>query len=94
MAHNPDDSIALLGRTPAALNAFLRDLPAVWTLNNEGAAPDGKPSFTVRDTVAHLIHADRTDWMPRARHILEVGSGSPYRSSDALGTLRLLRGNR
>jgi len=78
MAYKLEDGVALLERTPAALDALLRDLPAFWTLSNEGAAPDGQPSFTVRDTVAHLIHADRTNWMPRARHILEQGESQPF----------------
>jgi len=76
--HHLDDSIALLTRTPTALNALLGDLPAFWTLSNEGPAPDGQPSFTVRDTVAHLIHADRTDWIPRTRHILDLGESQPF----------------
>ena len=36
MAHKLEDSIALLGRTPATLNALLRDLPERWTASNEG----------------------------------------------------------
>jgi len=92
MVHNLDDSIALLGRTPAALDAFLRDLPAVWTLNNEGPSPDGKPSFTVRDTVAHLIHADRTDWMPRAHHILDQGESQPLPAFRRFGHIEASEG--
>lgn len=73
VTYNLDDSIALLARTPAALNALLRGLPDVWTLTNEGEG-----TWTVRDVVAHLIFADRTDWMPRARHILEFGESEPF----------------
>ena len=36
MEHNLDQTIALLARTPATLDALLRDLPAAWTLENEG----------------------------------------------------------
>jgi hypothetical protein len=32
---NLPDTITLLSRTPAALNALLRDLPDVWTRGNE-----------------------------------------------------------
>jgi hypothetical protein len=36
MKHNLEHTTALLSRTPAALNALLRDLPDTWTLKNEG----------------------------------------------------------
>jgi len=68
MASNLSDTIALLERTPAALNALLRDLPNSWTSRNEG---DG--TFTVSDVIGHLIHGDRTNWMPRVEHILKYG---------------------
>ena len=42
MPHNLDHTISLLSRTPAALNAFLRDLPDPWTLRNEGDKTGGE----------------------------------------------------
>src|SRR5271157_1161525 len=36
MEHDLQHTIALLTRTPATLNALLRDLPEGWTLRNEG----------------------------------------------------------
>ncbi len=36
MEHNLEHTISLLTRTPAALNALLRDLPEAWTFRNEG----------------------------------------------------------
>ena len=68
MEHNLDYTISLLARTPAALNALLRDLPEVWTMQNEG-----DNSWTAFDVVGHLIHGERTDWMARAKRILEFG---------------------
>ena len=66
-------SIALLERTPAALNALLRDLPAEWTGRNEGEG-----TWTVFDVIGHLIHGERTDWIPRTRRILEFGESKPF----------------
>jgi hypothetical protein len=63
---SPAESIALLTRTPATLNTLLRGLPDVWTHCNEG-----KDTWSAFDIVGHLIVADRTDWMPRVRMILE-----------------------
>ena len=66
-------TISLLERTPAALNALLRDLPEEWTLRNEG---DG--TWSVFDVVGHLIHCERTNWIPRARRIVESGESKPF----------------
>jgi DinB superfamily len=80
MEHNLECTISLLARTPAALNALLRDLPETWTLRNEGTN-----SWNVFDVVGHLIHADRTDWMPRAKLILQSGDTQPFAAFDRLG---------
>jgi DinB superfamily len=80
MPHNLEHTIALLTRTPAALNALLRDLPEGWTHRNEG-----ENSWTTFDVVGHLIHADRTDWIPRAKTILQFGDVQPLASFDRVG---------
>ena len=63
-----EQAVAVLRRTPDALNTMLRDLPEVWTHQNEGGE-----SWSPFDVVGHLIHAEETDWIPRARIILEAG---------------------
>ena len=87
MPHNLDDTIALLERTPAALNALLRDLPEDWTTRNEGAE-----TWTASDVVAHLIHAERTDWIPRAKTILQFGDTQAFAPFDRLGHVRESQG--
>jgi len=67
------DTIAVLERTPAALEAMLRGLPDAWTRTNEG---DG--TFSPYDVIGHLNHGERTDWIPRARIILEHGETRPF----------------
>jgi hypothetical protein len=75
--HNLQDTISLLSRTPAALDALLRDLPETWTLRNEG-----ENTWTALDVVGHLIHGERTDWMPRARMILQFGDTRAFEPFD------------
>ncbi|HEX4309842.1 MAG TPA: DinB family protein [Acidobacteriaceae bacterium] len=70
---NLEDNLALLARTPATLDALLRDLPPAWTLANEGDA-----TWTARDVVAHLAQLERSDWMPRLRHILAFADTRPF----------------
>ena len=88
MPHNLDHTIALLTRTPATLNAMLRDLPDDWILGNEGEKngsgktgdekTGGIKTWSPFDVVGHLIHGERTDWMPRAKMILEFGETKTF----------------
>jgi hypothetical protein len=87
MEHNLEDSIALLTRTPAALDGLLRGLPEVWTSRNEGG-----DTWSVFDVVGHLIHAEREDWMPRAATILQHGESQPFPPFDRLGHIRESQG--
>jgi hypothetical protein len=74
MAQDLEQTTALLARTPAALDAILRDLPEAWTLRNEG-----ENSWSAFDIVGHLIHGERTDWMPRVKMVLEFGESQTFR---------------
>lgn len=73
MEQNLQYTTALLSRTPVALNALLRDLPEVWVLSNEG-----ENTWSAFDVVGHLIHGERTDWLPRVKRILEFGENRPF----------------
>ena len=75
--HNLEQTIALLTRTPATLNALLRDLPETWTLRNEG-----ENTWSAFDILGHLIHGEHTDWMPRAKRILQFGENQPFERYD------------
>jgi hypothetical protein len=81
------DATALLAQTPSAFDALLRGLPATWTSRNEG---DG--TWAPIEIVAHLIHAERTDWMPRAKMILEAGEGQAFAPFERDGHLREMGG--
>lgn len=85
--HSLNQSIALLERTPAALNALLRDLPDEWTLHSEGEG-----TWSVFDVIGHLIHGERTDWIPRARRILEFGQSKPFDRFDRFAQERESQG--
>jgi len=87
MEHNLDHTVSLLSRTPAVLNSLLRDLPEPWTHQKEG-----KNTWSPYDIVGHLIHGERTDWMPRARRILEFGETRPFDPFDRLAQQRESQG--
>ena len=72
-----DEAIAILSRTPATLNAMLRDLPRGWIDAHEGGE-----TWSPFDVVGHLIHGERTDWIPRARIILQHGEARAFEKFD------------
>lgn len=77
----------MLARTPAALRELLAGLPDSWITADEG--PD---TFTPFDNVAHLIHGERTDWIPRARIILAQGPDRRFAPFDMRGHVNEHRG--
>ena len=87
MEHNLRHTIALLSRTPAALDALLRNLPEAWTHANEGES-----TWSAFDVIGHLIHGERTDWMPRAKMVLEFGEAKAFEPFDRWGQERESRG--
>jgi hypothetical protein len=87
MEQNLQHTIALLSRTPATLDTLLRDLPEAWTLENEG-----ENTWSVFDIVGHLIHGERTDWIPRARMILDHGETQTFVPFDRFAQARESQG--
>lgn len=77
MTFNLEATTALLARTPATLNSLLRDLPDSWTRANEDTHAT-KPTWSPFDVVGHLIHGELTDWIPRARMILDHGESRAF----------------
>lgn len=68
-----DEALPVLERTPAVLHHLLAGIPGVWIDATEG--PD---TWSPYDVVGHLIHGERTDWVPRAEHILRHGDAVPF----------------
>jgi hypothetical protein len=77
------DGIAVLERTPATFRAMLGGLPESWVLLDEG--PD---TFSPFDNLGHLIHGERTDWVPRARLILAQGADRTFEPYDRFAQQR------
>ena len=87
MEHSLQHTISLLAHTPAALDALLRDLPETWTLRNEG-----EDTWSTFDVIGHLIHGERTDWMPKARMVLQFGETETFEPFDRWGHVRECQG--
>lgn len=87
MEHDMDATMALLRRTPRALDALLRGLPAEWTMRNEGEG-----SWNAIEIVGHLADAEIGNWMPRVRCLLEYGESRPFPPFDRTGFARIVEG--
>ena len=72
-----EESLAVLTRTPATLDALLRGLPVEWT-----AATEGPGTWSPYVVIGHLIHGEKADWMPRVKMILEHGTSRAFDSFD------------
>jgi len=78
-----EESLAILTRTPATLDSLLRDLPDPWT-----SADEGPGTWSPYVVIGHLIHTERSDWIPRLLIILEHGESRPFDPLDREAQLR------
>lgn len=81
------NALPVLRSTPAVLRAWLWELPEPWTASNEG--PD---SWSPYDIVGHLIHGERTDWIPRTELLLAHGESRPFTPFDRFAQFKDSRG--
>ena len=67
------ESIALLERAPASLDALLRGLPELWITATEGLG-----TWSPYDVLGHLVHGEHGDWLTRLNRILLHGTSVPF----------------
>jgi hypothetical protein len=72
--------VSVLDRSPSVLRALLQGLPAPW-----GEKHEGEDTFGPREVLGHLIHGERTDWVPRIKLILEYGDTQAFVPFDRRG---------
>src|SRR5687767_8182192 len=79
--------VAVLERTPRVLRGMLDGLESPWIEATEG--PD---TWSPYDIVGHLIHGERTDWIPRAQIILAQGADRRFTPYDRFAQFRESKG--
>jgi uncharacterized damage-inducible protein DinB len=80
-------SLAILERTPIVLDVLLRDLSKSWTTPNEGGE-----TWSAFDIVGHLIHGEKTDWIPRMQIILNDGGDKEFVPYDRFAQFEASKG--
>jgi hypothetical protein len=87
VAFELDGAIAALRRTPDVADAIVGHLDEAWVWHRP--APD---EWSAAEVLGHVIHGERTDWIPRARIILEHGAERPFDPFDRDGSLAAAAG--
>lgn len=82
-----DHARDILRRTPATLRSLLQDAPDEWVRSNEG--PETWSPF---DVLGHLIHGEQTDWIPRAKIILDHGEERAFEPFDRFAMFEKSKG--
>ena len=82
-----EKSLEILERTPNVLIAMLQDISADWTSPNEGG-----DSWSVYDIIGHLIHGEKTDWVPRTEIIISENSDKKFTPFDRFAQFEASKG--
>ena len=77
----------ILSRTPIILKSMLNNLPSEWGFGNEG-----DQTWSPFDVLGHLIHGERTDWIPRIRIILKSGESETFEPFDRFAQYEASKG--
>src|SRR5271157_6547665 len=83
MPFNLPEATQILQRTPAVLTEMVGAVPDGWIKATEGVG-----TWSCYDIVGHLIHGELTDWIPRARIILEHGETKAFEPFDRCAQFR------
>ncbi len=82
-----EHSIAVLERTPFVVEMMLRELPDDWITSNEGDS-----TWSPFDIVGHLIHGEKTDWIPRIKIIMSGENNTQFTPFDRFAQLQENKG--
>lgn len=66
-------SLDILSRTPFILETLLSNLSEDWTQQNEG-----ENTWSPYQVIGHLIHGEKTDWIPRTKIILSDSENKTF----------------
>ncbi len=77
MIFSLNKTISILERTPKILNELLKEISEDLTSKNEGLN-----SWSPYDIVGHLIHGEKTDWIPRLEIILYETNSKTFEKFD------------
>ncbi|MCF8239357.1 MAG: DinB family protein [Saprospiraceae bacterium] len=83
MTFELSQSIDIIRRTPEILEAILSSISKEWSHGR-----DGEGSWSPYDVLGHLIHGEKTDWIPRMDIILSQGPDKEFEPFDRFAQFR------
>ena len=83
MTFEINKAIEILERTPPTIATLLKGISQEWLMNNEG-----ENTWSPYEIVGHLIHGEKTDWIPRAKIILSDSENKTFESFDRFAQRR------
>lgn len=87
MEYQLKDALEVLERTPKVLNSLLLGVSSQWAQNNEG-----KETWSPYDVVGHLVHGEKTDWIPRLEMVLSDGPKKTFDPYDRFAQFEMSKG--
>lgn len=82
-----NSAISILQRTPDVLQSMLEDLPPEWT-----ESQDRSDTWSPYDVVGHLIHGEKTDWIPRMKLLLSDAADKTFTPFDRFAQFKESKG--
>ena len=77
MKFSTEKALEILEQTPKTLRSFLGHLSDDWLF-----ATEGDDTWSPYDVVGHLIHGEKTDWIPRLKVILGNAENKTFKPFD------------
>jgi len=87
MKFDLNKAIEILERTPFVLETMLSDISDDWSTTNEGPQ-----TWSPYDVIGHLIHGEKTDWIPRMELILSDVLDKTFQPFDRFAQLKSSEG--
>lgn len=81
------EAIEILERTPNVLEAMIDGISDTWISNNEG-----DETWSPYDVLGHLIHGEKTDWVPRMEVILSDNGSKAFEPFDRFAQFEQSKG--
>jgi len=81
------EAIEILERTPNVLEAMIDGISDSWIMNNEGGE-----TWSPYDVLGHLIHGEKTDWVPRMELILSDKASLAFEPFDRFAQFEQSKG--
>ena len=89
---NPHETRPAPDHSPAEANTLDSGCPPPRSARGFDHSDEGNSTWSAFDVIGHLIYAERVDWIPRAKTILQFGEDRPFDPFDRQGHIRESQG--